>query len=77
MTEVNFPGDIKYNGVGFRSRQSVTGNFSHTFTTPGTYYYITEGYAHIGTYYLVSDIPGSLTLLCDDLVIQGSMVASR
>lgn len=48
VAEVSFPGDTEYNGEGFRSKQSVTGNFSHTFTTPGTYYYIAEGYAHIG-----------------------------
>ena len=48
VAEVNSPGEMEYNGVGFRSRRSITGNFSHTFTTPGTYYYITEGYAHIG-----------------------------
>ena len=51
MAEVHAPGDTEYNGIGFRSRQSITGNFSHTFTTPGTYYYITEGYAHIGKTY--------------------------
>ena len=51
MAEVHAPGDTEYNGIGFQSRQSITGNFSHTFTTPGTYYYITEGYAHIGKTY--------------------------
>ena len=54
MAEVNSPGDTEYSGVGFRSTQSITGNFSHTFTTPGTYYYITEGYAHIGNHELSS-----------------------
>ena len=53
VAQVNSPGEMEYNGVGFRSRQSVTGSFSHTFTTPGTYYYITEGYAHIGMYCLI------------------------
>lgn len=53
VAEVNSPGEVEYNGVGFRSRQSITGNFSHTFTTPGTYYYITEGYGHIGIHYLI------------------------
>ena len=52
VAQVNSPGEVEYNGVGFRSRRSVTGNFSHTFTTPGTYYYITEGYAHIGILYM-------------------------
>lgn len=51
VAEITTRGDTEYNGVGFRSKQSVTGNFSHTFTTPGTYYYITEGYAHLGKEY--------------------------
>ena len=53
VAQVNSPGEVEYNVVGFRSWQSVTGSFSHTFTTPGTYYYITEGYAHIGMYCLI------------------------
>ena len=28
-----------YDGTGFRSDQSNSGTFSHTFTKPGTYYY--------------------------------------
>ena len=48
MAEVNRPGDTEYNDMGFRSGRSVTGTFSHTFTKPGTYYYIAEGYGHIG-----------------------------
>ena len=48
VAQVNGPQDLHYNGVGFRSGQSTTGSYSHTFTKPGTYHYITEGYAHIG-----------------------------
>ena len=46
--QVEQPGDTEYNGYGFRSEQRVTGTFSHSFTTPGTYYYIAEGFGHIG-----------------------------
>lgn len=46
--QVERPGDTEYNGYGFRSQPSITGRFSHSFTTPGTYYYIAEGYGHIG-----------------------------
>ena len=49
--QVEWPGDTEYNGYGFRSQPSITGRFSHSFTTPGTYYYIAEGYGHIGTYH--------------------------
>lgn len=49
VAQVNRPGDTEYNGIGFRSGRSITGSFSHTFTKPGTYYYIAEGYGHIGT----------------------------
>ena len=48
MAQVNRPGDMEYNGMGFRSGRSVTGSFSHTFTRPGVYHYIAEGYGHIG-----------------------------
>ena len=46
--QVERSGDTEYNGYGFRSQPSITGRFSHSFTTPGTYYYIAEGYGHIG-----------------------------
>lgn len=48
VAQVNGPQDVVYNGVGFRSEQGIMGSYSFTFTKPGTYYYITEGYAHIG-----------------------------
>ncbi len=48
VVQVNGPHDIYYNGVGFRSEQSITGSFNFTFTKPGTYYYISEGYGDIG-----------------------------
>lgn len=75
VAQIDSPGEVEYNGVGFRSRRSVMGNFSHTFTTPGTYYYITEGYAHIGMHclivnycnfkakYLYSGFNGSITVV--------------
>ncbi len=40
-------GGTEYNG-GFRSMEGVTGAFQFTFTTPGTYYYISGGFGHIG-----------------------------
>lgn len=46
--QVDNPGDTEYNGRGFRSTAAITGSFSQTFTLPGTYYYIGEGYANIG-----------------------------
>ena len=48
VAQTSGPQDTAYDGMGFRSEQSTTGSYSFTFTTPGTYYYITEGYAHIG-----------------------------
>ncbi len=48
VAQVNRCGDTEYNGVGFRSERSVTGSFRKTFTKAGAYYYIAEGYGHIG-----------------------------
>ena len=48
VAQVNALYDLSYCGNGFRSEQSITGSFTFTFTKPGTFYYITEGYAHIG-----------------------------
>ena len=52
--QVEQSGDTEYNGYGFRSEQRVTGTFSHSFTTPSTYYYIAEGFGHIGRKCLIS-----------------------
>ena len=47
--QVDGPGDTVYNGVGFRSgRSTTTGSFNNTFTKPGLFHYIAEGYGHIG-----------------------------
>lgn len=56
MAQVSGPQDTSYSGVGFRSEQSTTGAYSVTFTKPGTYHYITEGYAHIGKDMIVSTV---------------------
>ena len=38
----------EYSGHGFRSESAITGRFSFTFHTPGTFHYIAEGLADIG-----------------------------
>ena len=48
--QVDGPEDVEYNGRGFRSAVSTTGTFQHSFTTPGTYYYIAGGFGDIGTF---------------------------
>lgn len=52
VVQVHEAGDTEYDGTGFHSGLSVTGTFSHSFTTPGVYHYIAAGYGHIGTYLL-------------------------
>ena len=49
MVQVSGSEDTAYDGRGFRSDASITGVFRHTFSKPGTYYYISDGHAHIGT----------------------------
>ena len=48
VLQVSSAAATHYNGHGFRSSQAVKGSYSYTFTQPGVYYYIAEGYAHIG-----------------------------
>jgi len=48
VVQVSGPEDAVYDGHGFRSDAGVTGVFRHTFSLPGTYYYISDGHAHIG-----------------------------
>jgi len=48
VAQVDSPGDQEYNGRGFRSSRAVTGTYSQTFTKPGVYYYIAQGFGHIG-----------------------------
>ena len=48
--QVAAAGETEYNGSGFRSGRNITGSFNLTFTTPGTYHYISEDYGDIGGY---------------------------
>ena len=56
VAQVSRRGDTEYNGVGFRSERSVTGSFRKTFAKTGVYYFIAEGYGHIGKIFCVSNI---------------------
>lgn len=51
FVQVEGPSSDQYNGYGFQSEASVRGSYTQLFTEPGTYYYITEGLAHIGMEY--------------------------
>lgn len=52
VVETSTPGDLQYNGVGFKSSSSIRGSFIHQFTEAGDYYYIASGFGHIGEIFI-------------------------